>query len=162
MPKVWKFDNNVNTDQVIPGRYYPREKVEELGDYCLCELHPNFSKEKKEGDVIVAGNNFGCGSSREYAALALRYSGVKCVIARSFARIFYRNCINVGFPILICDELFDNVQEGDEIEVELETGIIRTNGKEYRATPLPEFVMKIKEAGGIVNFLKTHDIEELK
>ncbi len=156
MSRTWKFGDNVNTDQIIPGRYYPRENVEELGQFCLCELNPQFAKEKKPGDVIIGGKNFGCGSSREYAPLALIHSGVKCVIARSFARIFYRNCINIGFPILICEDC-NEINDGDEAEVDLQSGVIKniSSGKEYKANPLPEFVLNIVEAGGIINYLKT-------
>ncbi|MBT4823934.1 3-isopropylmalate dehydratase small subunit [Candidatus Woesearchaeota archaeon] len=156
MAKAWKFQNNINTDQIIPGRYYPRENVEELGEFCLCELHPKFAKEKQKGDIIVGGSNFGCGSSREYAPIALKYSGVKCIIAKSFARIFYRNCINLGFPILVCKECYDEITEGDDIDVNLESGEIKNNtsGKKYNAQPLPEFVLKIVDAGGMINYLK--------
>lgn len=155
MPKIWKFGDNINTDQIIPGRYYPRENIEELGKYCFCELNPRFAKEKKQGDVIVAGNNFGCGSSREYAVLALKYSGMKCVIAKSFARIFFRNCINTGFPILICDINADN---GDKIGVDLEKGEIIVNSRRFQAEPLPEFVLNIVNEGGIINYIKKHGV----
>ena len=159
MAKAWKFNDNVNTDQVIPGRFYPRENIEELGNFCLCELHPKFSKEKQPGDIIVGADNFGCGSSREYAVIALKYTGVKCIIAKSFARIFYRNCINLGFPLLICKECCDETNEGDNIDVDLKTGIIKniTSGKEYKAEPLPEFILKIVDEGGIVNYLKNQN-----
>lgn len=158
MAKAWKFNDNVNTDEIIPGRFYPRENIEELGNFCLSELHPKFSKEKKQGDIIVGANNFGCGSSREYAVIALKYTGVKCIIAKSFARIFYRNCINLGFPLLVSD-CCDEISEGDDVDVDLTTGIIKNNttGKEYQAEPLPEFVLKIAEASGIVNYLKNQD-----
>ena len=156
MSTVWKFDDNINTDQIIPGRFYPRENVEELGNFCLCEANPKFSKERKAGDVIVAGKNFGCGSSREYAPIALKYSKIKCVIAKSYARIFYRNCINIGFPILICEDCYDEIQDGDDVEIDLEKGLINniTTKKEYNADPLPDFVLKIVEVGGIINYLK--------
>jgi 3-isopropylmalate/(R)-2-methylmalate dehydratase small subunit len=158
--RVWKFGDNVNTDQIIPGRYYPRENVEELGQFCLAELDPKFSKEKREGDIIVAGNNFGCGSSREYAPMALKYSKIICVIAKSFARIFYRNCINIGFPILICESCYDDVKTGDELEVDLIEGKIqnKTTSNKYKAESLPEFAIDIVKAGGIINYLKTHEI----
>jgi 3-isopropylmalate/(R)-2-methylmalate dehydratase small subunit len=158
--RVWKFGDNINTDQIIPGRYYPRENVEELGQFCLAELDPEFSEKKLEGDIIVAGSNFGCGSSREYAPLALKYSKINCVIAKSFARIFYRNCINIGFPILICETCYDDVKAGDELEVNLVDGEIqnRTTGKKYCTKPLPEFALDIVKAGGVINYLKTHEI----
>ncbi|MFH1440326.1 MAG: 3-isopropylmalate dehydratase small subunit [Candidatus Woesearchaeota archaeon] len=161
MAKVWKFQDNVNTDEIIPGRFYPRKNIEELGNFCLCELHPTFSKEKKPGDIIVGGENFGCGSSREFAPIALRYSKVRCIVAKSFARIFYRNCINLGFPILICRKFCDQTKEGDEIDVDLKTGTIRniTTGREYQAEPLPKFVLKIVDAGGIIDYLKNQNSE---
>ena len=127
MSRVWKFQDNVNTDQIIPGRYYPREDVESLGNFCLCELNRAFAKGRRPGDVLVAGGNFGCGSSREYAALALKYSGIKCVIARSFARIFYRNCINIGLPAITCNT--DKIDEGDELELDMEKGVVRNRTK---------------------------------
>lgn len=158
---VWKFQDNVNTDQIIPGRYYPREDVESLGDFCLCELSPSFAKSRQPGDILVAGRNFGCGSSREYATLALKYSGIKCVIAKSFARIFYRNCINIGLPVLVCGEVFGEVKDGDGIEVNLESGKIKANGKTFNAQPLPEFALKIVKEGGIINLIKKHGMEAL-
>ncbi len=156
--RVWKFGDNVNTDQIIPGRYYPREDVESLGNFCLCELRPAFAKNKRPGDVLVAGRNFGCGSSREYAALALKYSGIRCIIARSFARIFYRNCVNIGIPVLICDGFADNASDGDSIEVDLAGGTIRADGKVFRAEPLPELALRIAKEGGIINLIKKHGI----
>lgn len=158
MSKVWKFQDNINTDQIIPGRYYPREDVESLGDFCLCELNPTFAKGKRPGDVVVAGKNFGCGSSREYAALALKYAKIKCIIAKSFARIFYRNCINIGLPVLICEEVFSKVKDSDEIEVDVESGRIKANGKTFHAQPLPEFALRIVKEGGIINLIKNHGI----
>ena len=158
MARAWKFGDNINTDQIIPGRYYPRENIEELGNFCLSELNPKFAKEKKAGDIIVAGKNFGCGSSREYAAIALKHSKIKCVIAKSFARIFYRNCINIGFPILICKDCYDNINEGDEIKVDIKRGIIKTPEKEFVADPLPDFILKIAEQGGIINYVKNEKI----
>jgi 3-isopropylmalate dehydratase small subunit len=161
MSRAWKFGDNVNTDQIIPGRYYPREDVESLGNFCLCELSPAFSKERKPGDVVVAGKNFGCGSSREYAAIALKHSKVKCIIAKSFARIFYRNCINIGLPVLVCEEIFDSIEDGDGIEVDAENGIIKAGGKTFRARPLPEFALRIAREGGIINLIKKHGMEVL-
>ena len=159
MGKTWKFGNNINTDQIIPGRYYPRENEEELGEFCLCELNPEFAKEKQEGDIIVTGSNFGAGSSRETAPLALKYSGVKCVIAGSFARIFYRNCVNIGFPIMLCPDCSEEADERDEIEIDLKNGLIRnmTKGKEYESAPFPEFILKIIDSGGIVNYINNID-----
>lgn len=162
MARVWKFGNNINTDQIIPGRYYPRENYEELGDFCLCELNPDFAKSKEEGDIIIAGKNFGCGSSREFAAIALKHSKIKCVIAESFARIFYRNCINIGYPILVCEGLFENTSDGDIISVDLKSGMVSVKNKIYYADPLPEFVLRIKKAGGIINLIKKIGIKGLE
>jgi len=162
MAKVWKMGDDVNTDEIIACEYYPRPNNEELGKYALIKAYPGFAKDKQKGDILIAGRNFGCGSSREYAALALKYTGIRCVIAKSFARIFYRNCINVGFPMVICEGLDDSIKEGDEADVDLTKGIIIIAGKSYKAQPLPEFVLKIADAGGIVNFLKKNDFGELK
>ncbi|MAG08089.1 3-isopropylmalate dehydratase [Candidatus Woesearchaeota archaeon] len=164
MAKVWKTGDDVNTDEIIPCKYYPRPKIEELGDFCLHDVYPEFAKNRKKGDVLVAGDNFGCGSSREYAPVALKYSGIKCIIAKSFARIFYRNAINIGLPILISKDAYDNFEEGDEIEVDLEKGVIKNISKNlsFKTEPLPKFVMKIVDEGGIVEFLKKHDFKELQ
>lgn len=162
MGRSWKFGDNVNTDEIIPGRYNMTIVPEELAKNVFCEVRPELSKDIKPGDVIVGGNNFGCGSSREHAPIAIKGSKAKCVIAKSYARIFFRNCINIGLPILEVDT--EEINDGDDIDVDLSTGIIKnkTTGKEYQANPLPEFVLKIVEAGGIVNFLKEHDVEELR
>jgi 3-isopropylmalate/(R)-2-methylmalate dehydratase small subunit len=163
MPKAWTFGENMNTDEIIPGRYNITIDPLELAKNVFCEVKPEYAKHAKPGDVIVGGQNFGCGSSREHAPIAIKGSEAKCVIAASFARIFFRNAINIGLPILECPEAVLDITEGDEIEVNLATGEIsnRTNGNEYQACPLPAFVLKIAKAGGIVNFLKTHSIEEL-
>jgi 3-isopropylmalate/(R)-2-methylmalate dehydratase small subunit len=163
MGKAWKFDNNLNTDEIIPARYNITIVPQELAKYVFCEIKPDYVKTVMSGDVIVGGQNFGCGSSREHAPIAIKGSQAKCVVAASFARIFFRNAINIGLPILECPEAAADITEGDDVEVNLATGEIfnRTNGNGYRARPLPKFVLRIAEAGGIVNFLKTHDIEEL-
>lgn len=164
MTRVWKFGNNVNTDQIIPARYYPTSDIKSLGKKCLCETRADIAGNIGVGDVILAGSNFGCGSSREYAAIALKESGAKCVIAKSFGRIFYRNAINIGFPILICDEAHELFNDGDRVEVELKTGRIKnlTTGKEAQAQPLPEFVLRIVDAGGIISFIKQNGVEAIK
>jgi 3-isopropylmalate/(R)-2-methylmalate dehydratase small subunit len=163
MGKAWTFGENMNTDEIIPGRYNITIDPVELAKNVFCEVKPEYAKHAKPGDVIVGGQNFGCGSSREHAPIAIKGSQAKCVIAASFARIFFRNAINIGLPILECPEAAAEINEGDEIEVDLSTGEIAnlTNGHRYQAHPLPEFVLRIAKAGGIVNFLKTHDIEEL-
>ncbi len=163
MGKVWKFDNNLNTDQIIPARYNITIDEKELAKNVFCEIRPDYPKNVVPGDIIVAGDNFGCGSSREHAPIAIKGSGIKCIIARSYARIFYRNAINIGLPILECKDAYDGISEGDKVDVDLSTGLILniSTGKTFKAKPLPEFVLKIVEAGGIVNFLKNHEIEEL-
>ena len=163
MGKAWTFGENMNTDEIIPGRYNITIDPLELARNAFCEVKPEYAKNVKPGDVIVGGQNFGCGSSREHAPIAIKGSQVKCVIAASFARIFFRNAINIGLPILECPEAVAGISEADEIEVDLSSGEIfnRTNGHRYQARPLPDFVLKIAEAGGLVNFLKEHDIQEL-
>jgi len=163
MGKAWTFEDNLNTDEIIPARYNITIIPQELAKNVFCEIKPEYAKNVKPGDVIVGGQNFGCGSSREHAPIAIKGSEAKCVIAHSYARIFFRNCINIGLPILECPEAAADVEEGNELDVELDEGLIHnlTKNKTYQAKPLPAFVLKIAEAGGIVNYLKQHDIEEL-
>lgn len=163
MGKAWTFGENMNTDEIIPGRYNITIDPLELAKNVFCEVKPEYATNVKPGDIIVGGQNFGCGSSREHAPIAIKGSQAKCIIAPSFARIFFRNCINIGLPILECPEAVADITEGDDIDVDLATGQIfnLTNGHQYQANALPDFVLKIAEAGGIVNFLKTHDIQEL-
>lgn len=163
MGKAWKFEDNLNTDEIIPARYNITIIPQELAKNVFCEIKPEYAKTVRAGDVIVGGQNFGCGSSREHAPIAIKGSGAACVIAASYARIFFRNCINIGLPILECPEAAAGIAEGDEVEVDLASGRIRdlTSGQTFQAHPLPDFVLKIAEAGGIVNFLKEHDIQEL-
>ncbi len=161
MSRVWLFGNDVNTDEIIAGRYNMTTDHKELAKYCLCEVRPDYPKEVKPGDVIVGGRNFGCGSSREHAPVAIKASGAKCVVAKSFARIFYRNAINIGLPIIECPEL-DNVEDGEEITVDLSTGVIKTSSQEFHAHPLPPFILQIIDAGGIINFLETNTLDDLE
>jgi 3-isopropylmalate/(R)-2-methylmalate dehydratase small subunit len=163
MGKAWKFGENLNTDEIIPGRYNITIDPLELAKNVFCEIKPEYAKNVKAGDVVVGGQNFGCGSSRELAPIAFKGSHAVCVIAPSFARIFFRNAINIGLPILECPEASADIDEGDEVDVELANGRIinRTKNHTYQAKPLPVFVIKIAEAGGIVNFLKEHEIEDL-
>jgi 3-isopropylmalate/(R)-2-methylmalate dehydratase small subunit len=163
MGKAWTFGENMNTDEIIPGRYNITIDPQELAKNVFCEVKPDYARNVKAGDIIVGGQNFGCGSSREHAPIAIKGSQAKCIIAPSFARIFFRNAINIGLPILECPEAAADINEGDEIDVDLTSGRIRnlSNGNIYQARPLPDFVIKIADAGGIVNFLKTHDIQEL-
>jgi 3-isopropylmalate/(R)-2-methylmalate dehydratase small subunit len=163
MGKAWTFGENMNTDEIIPGRFNITIDPLELAKNVFCEVKPEYAGNAKPGDLIIGGQNFGCGSSREHAPIAIKGSQAKCVIAPSFARIFFRNAINIGLPILECLEAAADITEGDEVDVDLPTGRIRnlTNGHAYQARPLPDFVLKIAEAGGIVNFLKEHDIQDL-
>jgi 3-isopropylmalate/(R)-2-methylmalate dehydratase small subunit len=156
MGRIWRLDDNVNTDVIIPGRYNVTTDRAQLARHCLCEVRPDFAEQVQEGDVIVAGHNFGCGSSREHAPAAILGSNVKVVIARSFARIFYRNAVNIGLPIMICDEAAQGCEDGQQIDVNLESGVIqnRTTGQTFQAEPLDPFVARIVAAGGIINYIR--------
>ncbi len=162
MGRVFKVGDGVSTDSIIPGRYNVTLDLSELAKYCLIEFKPEFAKGVQRGDVLVAGRNFGCGSSREHAPLSIKATGVQAVVARSFARIFYRNAINVALPILQCDAVFDAVQEGDRIEVDVREGIVHAAGRTFRGEPLPAVALKIVEAGGIVALIKNHGWEALE
>jgi len=154
--KVHKYDANVDTDAIIPARYLNVSDPEELAKHCLENIDPGFVKRVKAGDIIMATTNFGCGSSREHAPLAIKASGVSCVIARSFARIFFRNAINIGLPVLECAEAVDNTEDGDALEVNLAGGKIKNlnNGRKFAAEPYPEFMAKIISAGGLIEYTK--------
>jgi 3-isopropylmalate/(R)-2-methylmalate dehydratase small subunit len=158
MGRVWRFGNNVNTDEIIPGRYNLTTDRASLAQHVLCEVRPEFPVEVRTGDVIVGGGNFGCGSSREHAPVAIQAAGVSCVVARSFARIFYRNAINIGLPILVSPEAADAARDGERIEVDPATGRIALpdRGVVIRAEPLPPFVMRVAEAGGMLEFIKRY------
>ncbi|WP_321429669.1 3-isopropylmalate dehydratase small subunit [uncultured Methanolobus sp.] len=153
--RVWKFGDDVDTDAVIPGRYLIMNTSEELAAHAFEGVRPEFPTDVKEGDIIVAGNNFGCGSSREHAPIALKGTKINCVIAKSFARIFFRNSINIGVALLECPET-DKIDDGDELDVDFASGLIRnvTKGEEYQATPLPEFVRGIMDAGGLIEYTR--------
>ena len=153
---VHKYGANVDTDAIIPARYLNINDAQELAKHCMEDIDAGFVGRVRPGDVIVATTNFGCGSSREHAPLCIKAVGVSCVIAKSFARIFYRNSINIGLPILECDEAVDGTDAGDELEVELESGTIRnlTKGKTFRAKPYPEFMLELMRAGGLVEYTK--------
>jgi 3-isopropylmalate/(R)-2-methylmalate dehydratase small subunit len=154
--RVWRYGDNVDTDVIIPARYLSMSTAEELAPYCLEDLDPGFAGAVQEGDVIVAGDNFGCGSSREHAPLALKGAGVGCVVARSFARIFYRNAINVGLPILESPAAAEGVETGHTLEIDLERGEIhnQTTGEVYEAEAYPPFMMDIIRAGGLVPYTR--------
>ena len=152
--KTWKYGDNVDTDVIIPARYLNLSTPEELAPHCLEDLDANFAGAVQPGDMIVAGENFGCGSSREHAPLALKGAGVSAVVARSFARIFYRNAINVGLPILESPAAVEGTEAGHRLEIDLEAGRIRnlTTGQTYRAEPYPPFMLEIIRAGGLVPY----------
>ncbi len=156
MAKVFKYGDNVDTDVIIPARYLNAPSPEDLAKHCMEDIDINFVNEVKKGDIMVAGANFGCGSSREHAPIAIRASGISCVIASSFARIFYRNSINIGFPILECPEAAEKIKANDDVEVDFETGIItnKTTGESYKANAFPPFISKIIEKGGLLNYIK--------
>jgi len=153
--KVWKFNDNVNTDEIIPARFLNTQDPRELGEHCMEDIDKDFSKKVSKGDIIVAGKNFGCGSSREHAQLAIKGVGVSCVIAESFARIFYRNAINVGLPILEIENISE-VQEGDYLEVDLDKGIVLdlSEDKLYEAQLLPKFIQEIIKYGGLLKWIR--------
>jgi 3-isopropylmalate/(R)-2-methylmalate dehydratase small subunit len=153
---VFKYGNDVDTDVIIPARYLNTTSEAELASHCMEDIDKSFTKRVKAGDIIVAGDNFGCGSSREHAPIAIKASGVSLVIANSFARIFYRNSINIGLPILECPEAVANISEGDVVSCELSSGIIKneTTGKSFKAQPFPEFIQQIISDGGLIAHLK--------
>ena len=154
--KVHKYGDNVDTDVIIPARYCTAFTEKELAPHCLEDLDADFVKKVRKGDILVAGRNFGCGSSRENAPIAIKAVGVSCVIAKSFARIFYRNSINIGLPILESDQAVDDAQNGDEIQVDLSTGSILniTKNKSYQTMPFPEILQQIISVGGMVEFAR--------
>lgn len=149
---VFKYGDNVDTDVIIPARYLNVSSGSELAKHCMEDIDKEFVTKVHKGDIIVATKNFGCGSSREHAPLAIKYAGVSCVIATTFARIFYRNAINIGLPILECEEAANDIQKGDEVAVDFNTGIITnvTKNKTYQAQAFPEFIQKIMQADGLV------------
>ncbi len=154
--KVFKYPDNVDTDVIIPARYLNTSDAQELSKHCMEDIDAEFVKKVNNGDIMVAGWNFGCGSSREHAPLVIKTCGTGCVIAKSFARIFYRNAINIGLPILECPEAADGISAGDEVTVDFDTGIITdlTTKKTYQAQPFPEFIQNIIKAGGLLKSLK--------
>ena len=154
--KVIKYGDNVDTDVIIPARYLNTIDKKELASHCMEDLDKTFIKRVQVGDIMVAGYNFGCGSSREHAPIAIKESGISLVIAKSFARIFYRNSINIGLAIVECSEAVDGIADGDKVEADLDNGVIynRTTGAEFKTKPFPEFVQKIITAGGLVESIK--------
>ena len=153
---VFKYPDNVDTDVIIPARYLNTPDAKELAKHCMEDIDTAFIGKVQPGDIMVGGWNFGCGSSREHAPLAIKTSGIGCVIAKSFARIFYRNAINIGLPILECEQAAQEIQAGDQVKVDFGTGIITdiTTGKTYQGEPFPEFIQNIIRAGGLLASLK--------
>ena len=154
--KTYKFGDNINTDEIIPARYLNTIDEKELAFHCMEDADPTFPAKVKKGDVIVGGKNFGCGSSREHAPLSIKAAGVSCVIAESFARIFFRNCINIGLPILENKKASREIKEGDALEIDLGQGIIKNKTKktEYTTQAFPEFMQRIVRAGGLMKYVK--------
>jgi len=154
--KLWLFGADIDTDAIIPARYLNTSDPDELAKHCMEDADPGFAAKVQPGDIIVAGKNFGCGSSREHAPIAIKAAGVSCVIAGTFARIFYRNAFNIGLPIFESPEAAAEFNEGDELLVDADTGVIKnlTTGKKYTATPVPPFMQQIIAAGGLINYVK--------
>ncbi len=154
--KVIKYGNNVDTDVIIPARYLNTSDPAELASHCMEDIDKDFVKNVKKGDIIVAGKNFGCGSSREHAPIAIKASGISCVIAETFARIFYRNAINIGLPIVESPEAARDIENGDEISIDFDSGIITnvTKNKTYKGVPFPEFMQELIAADGLIGYIK--------
>lgn len=153
---VHKYGDNVDTDVIIPARYLNSSDAKELASHCMEDIDVDFVNKVKAGDIMVAHNNFGCGSSREHAPIAIKASGVSCVIAATFARIFYRNAINIGLPIMECREAAEGIENGDEVEIDFDSGVIKniTKGETYNAEPFPEFIKEIISKNGLLNSIK--------
>jgi len=154
--RVHKYGDDVNTDVIIPARYLNIHDMDELSLHCMEDIDPKFVEKASPGDIIVACDNFGCGSSREHAPVVIKQRGISCVIATTFARIFYRNAINIGLPIMECPEASERIEDGDEVAIDFESGIITnvTKGETYQAAPFPAFIQEIIDAGGLLNSLK--------
>ena len=159
--KAIKYGDNVDTDVIIPARYLNTIDKKELASHCMEDIDKDFAAKVCAGDIMIAGKNFGCGSSREHAPIAIKESGISLVIAKSFARIFYRNSINIGLAILECEEASDSIGEGDRVEADLDAGIIynRTTGESFKTKPFPEFIQKIITSGGLIASIKNGDIK---
>jgi 3-isopropylmalate/(R)-2-methylmalate dehydratase small subunit len=161
--KAWKFGNDIDTDLILPGRYLVLRSESDLAEHVMEGADPEFSKKVNEGDIIVGGKNFGCGSSREHAPIAIKGAGISAVVAESFARIFYRNSINVGLPLIEVKDISKHVSERDELEIDMEKGVLKnlTTGEEFEIKGLPEFMVEILDEGGLIPYLKDH-IDEIK
>jgi 3-isopropylmalate/(R)-2-methylmalate dehydratase small subunit len=154
--RVWKLGDNVDTDQLLPGRYLSLTDPQELAAHCLEDLVPHFHTQVRPGDILLAGENLGCGSSREHAPIALKALGISCLVASSFARIFFRNCINLGLPALACPEAYAGIADGDDLAIDLAGGRIEdlTRGLSFAAPPLPAFLSEILDAGGLTAYVR--------
>ena len=157
--KIFKFHNDLDTDQIIASQYLLLPNLDEMKGHAFESLDPDFAKKVKPGDFVVGGENFGCGSSREHAPIAIKASGVSCVIAETFARIFYRNSINIGLPIIECKEASERIEAGDEVEIDFDSGIItnKTKGESYKGQAFPEFMQKIIKAEGLMNYINAKE-----
>lgn len=153
--RAYTFGDDINTDLIIPATYLNTSEPEELARHCMEGIDRNFFEKVKDGGIIIAGKNFGCGSSREHAPLAIKAAGISCVIAESFARIFYRNAFNIGLPIVEAPQVVKEIFEGDEVEVDLREGMIKdlTNGRNYKFKPIPPFMQELLESGGLINYI---------
>ncbi len=153
--KTIKYNDNINTDEIIPARYLNTSDPKELAKHCMEDLDDKFLEKINPGDILVAGKNFGCGSSREHAPISIHTAGISCVLAKSFARIFYRNSFNIGLPIIECPEAVEECQTGDELEIDTESGSVKntTRNKTYQAIPYPEFICTLIAAGGLMNYV---------
>ena len=154
---VFKYPDNVDTDVIIPARHLNTQDAKELASHCMEDIDADFVKKVQPGDVMVGGWNFGCGSSREHAPLCIKTSGISVVIAKSFARIFYRNAINIGLPVIVCKDLYDHVSDGDEMELSMNEGIVRCGGKEFTCTKLPPYMQNILDQGGLIASLNKEE-----
>nr|WP_297705017.1 3-isopropylmalate dehydratase small subunit [uncultured Butyrivibrio sp.] len=157
--RVFRYGDNVDTDVIIPARYLNSTDAKELAKHCMEDIDKDFATKVCEGDIIVADKNFGCGSSREHAPIAIKASGVSCVIAKSFARIFYRNSINIGLPIIECEEAADAIKAGDTVSIDFDTGIItdETLGKKFQGQAFPPFMQKIIDSEGLINYINSNE-----
>lgn len=153
--RTWKFGDDIDTDAIIPARYLNTSDPKELAKYVMEDADPDFPNKVKEGDIIIAGKNFGCGSSREHAPICIKAAGISCVIAKSYARIFYRNSFNIGLPILESVEASEKIEEGDIVKVDVDNGVIYnlTKNEEYKATAYPAFMQELIQAGGLINYV---------
>lgn len=151
-----RYGDNVDTDVIIPARYLNTTNEDELASHCFEDLDADFKQKVKESKIIIAGENFGCGSSREHAPLSIKASGVKLIIAKTFARIFFRNAVNIGLPVIPCAEAAEKIRQGDELEVDMDKGVIKdiTSGREFKINPVPAFIQEIISSGGYINYTK--------